>query len=146
MKDLFNATERRRVIERLQKLQPESQPRWGSLTAPLLMAHLIDACRISFAEKAVEPQPGFLSTALGRWLALRMPIPRGRIKAPPAFHETEPEDFDSDRARVITYIERFADGPDQTWGPSPIFGQLSPQQWARLHRTHFDHHLRQFGV
>ena len=144
-KHMFRQADREEILRRLQSLDPHTQPEWGSLSAEKMMAHLIDGLRVSFGEIEVAYEPNFLGTALGRWLALQFPIPKGKVKAPAIFFATEPGVFDADRQQVLTYIERFAAGPDQQWGISPLFGKMKPQQWARLHYAHFDHHLRQFG-
>jgi len=45
-------------------------------------------------------------------------------------------------------LERFFEnGPRGcTKHPHAFFGQLTPEEWARLMYKHLDHHLRQFGV
>jgi len=146
MVDLFAPEQRAALIARLRRLTPDARPRWGSMTPPQLLAHLIAAFAISSGAKAVQVRRGFLATRLGRALALRLPIPRGRIRAPADFHQTAPGDFEADRERVIAAIERFAEDPAARGGVSPIFGRLSARQWARLHATHLQHHLTQFGV
>jgi len=146
MADLFDSSERAALSARLQRLRPDDEARWGSLTPARLLAHLIDAFAIGFGERKVQVRRGFLSTRLGRALVLRLPIPRGRITAPPDFHATEPGDFAADKQRVLDLIARFADGPDQRWGSSPIFGELTPRQWATLQAKHLRHHLEQFGL
>ena len=87
-----------------------------------------------------------MSSRFGRWLILKFPIPKGKIKAPPIFHETNPGIFEEDRATILGYIDRMAKDQNQDWGPSPLFGHMSAKQWAQLHHTHLDHHLKQFGV
>ena len=146
MSSLFDQKTREAIAVRIKKITTDSQAQWGELTAPLLFPHLIDAFQVTFKEKETSIQPGFMSTQFGRWLILRLPIPKGKIKAPPIFHETKPGDFEEDRNTVLAYLERFANGPDQEWGVSPLFGHMSPQQWARLNLTHLKHHLTQFGV
>lgn len=142
---LFDEAARERIIARLDRLTPDARPRWGSMPATHLPPHLIDAFEMCFAEVEHPQRSGFFGTALGRFLVLKLPIPRGRITAPPEFHLTQPGDFAADRERAKGYLHRFADGPDQRWGVSPVFGKLSPKQWARLHYVHTDHHLTQFG-
>lgn len=147
MPDLFDRIERAELLRRLDTLTTDATPRWGRMTPDRMLVHLIDAFALTFGERAVSVQPGFLSSPLGRWLVLCLPLPRGRITAPPIFHQTEPDDFERDRERVAAAIERFAAaGPEAQWSPSPIFGQLSTRQWSRLHRKHLHHHLTQFGV
>ena len=145
-KHLFQSHISEQSLSRLSQLQPDATAQWGSMTAAELLAHLIDAFQVTFKEKEVTIQKGFLSSGFGRWLALLFPIPKGKIKAPAIFHERKPADFDADKQIVSEYIKRFSADPHQAFGPSPLFGHLSNKQWARLHYIHLDHHLRQFGV
>lgn len=138
------------LAERLRRLAPDARPRWGTLDAPRMLAHLIDALRIGYGEHEPgtpdPPAPRFFATALGRWLVIDAPLPwpKGKAKSPPEWFATAPGDFDADRERLIAELERF-DEPRERWGASPIFGALSPAQWGRLSWRHIDHHLRQFG-
>ena len=145
MATILNAETRAGFIARLRQLDEGKSPLWGKQDAPHLLAHLIDAFEVTFKEKDITVQRGFLATRFGRWLVLRLPIPRGKITAPPMFHETEPGDFEQDRERVITYIERFATASPDDMGPSPVFGHMNLKQWGHLHTVHLEHHLRQFG-
>jgi hypothetical protein len=142
---LFDTTLRNEYRDRLMSLKPDSAPIWGGLTAETLLAHLIDTFEVTFAEREVTIKEGFPATALGRWLILKLPLPRN-FKAPPDFHQRKPGDFSEDLDLSVAYIERFAKGPDQTWGVSPIFGRLSPKQWGKLHAVHLRHHLKQFTL
>ena len=141
---LLDPAERERLIARLATLEPDSRPRWGRMDAGAMLAHLHDGFALSFGEHQSEAVPGFLRTTLGRWIVLRLPFPRG-VTAPAVFHRTEPGAFEADRARVRAGIERFATDPGAATAESPIFGPLTPSQWARLHAKHLRHHLKQFG-
>jgi len=146
---LFNLATREAVQRRLGRIAPGAKPRWGSMSPERMVVHLIDGFKMTFGEHATEFHPSLFSTPLGRWLAIDAPIPwpKGKTKAPEVFFRTSPgPDFEADRATLISYIDRFGGGREQTWGSSPLFGALSPEQWARLNYRHCDHHLRQFGA
>ncbi|MDA3959175.1 MAG: DUF1569 domain-containing protein [Planctomycetota bacterium] len=115
------------------------------MPARQLPPHLIDALEMCFGEVQYPVRGGFMASGFGRWLVLKLPIPRGRITAPPEFHRTQAGDFAADVTRASDLLERFSAGPDQAWGCSPIFGARSPQQWTRLQWAHTNHHLKQFG-
>lgn len=151
-RSLFAAEVRAEVLARIDRLTPAHRPRWGKLDAVRLLCHLTDAVRISLGEIDAGPvQPGFMTSRLGRWLAIDspMPWPKG-ITVPEAYFSTapEPNQFERDRMRLRDQLSRLAQGAaaSQRWGVSPVFGALSADQWGRLNARHCDHHLRQFGV
>ncbi len=147
MKTLFDDAARAAIQSRLLRLTPDSTARWGKFTAPKMLAHLIDSFEVAFAERSVDVKQSFLNTALGRWLFVDapMPVPKN-LPTAPEFLVTQPGEFERDKARVLTYLERYGRGENQKFGQSPAFGTLTPQQWAKLNYKHLNHHLTQFGV
>ncbi|MFW5844801.1 MAG: DUF1569 domain-containing protein [Planctomycetota bacterium] len=147
MPHLFDPVQRAIMKRRIDALQSDDRPAFGSLDAPRLLAHFIDSFAFTFAEKEEAVQTGLFATPIGRWLVISspMPWPKGRVQAPASFFATACTDFQQDRERVQASLDRFAVGPDQSWGVSPGFGRLTPMQWARLNWRHCNHHLDQFG-
>jgi hypothetical protein len=140
------------VRARVDRLLPIQRPHWGSLDAPRLLCHLADALRIGLGEIAPGPTvPGFMTSGLGRWLAIDSPLPwpKGMIVSEAFFSSpVESDRFERDRMRLHGLVERFAQGEAASgrWGISPSIGALTPAQWGRLSARHCDHHLRQFGL
>lgn len=145
---LANRKDRERLIKRVQRLQPDTLPYWGSMNVREMLAHCADALRNATGELpiAVRNLP-LARTGLVKWLMIDViPFPKG---APTAreLREREPGDIDAERAALIALFERFA--PEQvttTFAPHPLFGELTPKQWGKLAYKHVNHHLRQFGV
>ena len=65
----------------------------------------------------------------------------------PDFVIADKRDFDAERRRLTTLIQRFCErGPDAAGAQvHGFFGKLNGQEWGRLVYKHLDHHLRQFG-
>jgi hypothetical protein len=146
MPSLFDNHSREAIRVRILKLRADSKAQWGTLDAARLLCHWLDGMEMTFGERDLVAEKGFLNTALGRWLVIDMPLPWP--KGAPTMKElwtTKPGDFAADRKRVLDYLDRFAKGREQKWGVSPKTGHLTADQWARLSYRHFDHHLRQFG-
>ena len=66
----------------------------------------------------------------------------------PAFLVTTEKEFEAEKSRLTSYIER-----TQTLGakafenkPSLSFGNLTTTEWNNMFYKHLDHHLAQFGV
>ena len=79
---LFDATYRTAAKQRLQNL-PAAQPRFGTMTPDVFLAHLIDSFEVSFGERDVTIMKSPFNNFLGRWFLLNGPWPRGKVKAPP---------------------------------------------------------------
>jgi hypothetical protein len=151
MKNLFDATVADQVRIRLGKLEPQSERRWGKMTAAQMLAH----CSVG------------LQWAVGELVPEKLPLPArliGRLVKPMVFRNDDPmrrnsptarslivtddRDLGRERDRLLGLIDRFTAGGAAvcTTKPHSFFGKLTPEQWAILMYKHLDHHFRQFGV
>ncbi len=149
MNNLFNQSDTYQILERIEKLTPDSQRQWGKMNVAQMLAH----CNKS------------LETAMGLNFIKRLFI--GRIISPfvkpmvlgeKPFGKNSPTDksyvfkdnlkFEEEKSTTIALIKKFFEGgPSQcTTHPHPFFGKFTPEEWAVFQWKHLDHHLRQFGV
>lgn len=137
------------LVERLSRLRPESERRWGSLTPAEVLCHLADACQSVLDRPGGEPGP---RKRIFKWVALYspMPWPKGAktlAKVDPRQDGTRPGDFAADRERAITLLRAIAAGNETTLPRSHFnFGFMTVPDWHRWAFCHTDHHLRQFGL
>ena len=151
MKNLFDTAVVKQIKTRLGNLGPQSERRWGKMTAPQMLAH----CSISmqWAVGEVVPEKGPLPVRL-----------LGRLVKPFVFRNEDPlrknsptakslvvsgeRDLEEQRDRLMALIDKFASGGAAgcTSNPHSFFGHMTPEEWAILSYKHLDHHLRQFGV
>ncbi len=101
-------------------------------------------------EKPVSTVASPLPRVLVKWIALYAPFrwPKGVPTRPEMDQNiggTQPVDFNQDRAKLTTIIDRFSDPAREDWGMHPMFGRISKADWLRWGYLHADHHLRQFG-
>jgi transposase InsO family protein len=151
MKNLFDATVANQVKTRLGKLEPQTERRWGKMTAAQMLAH----CSVSmqWAVGEVAPEKGALTAHL-----------IGRLVKPMVFRNEDPlrknsptakslivadeRDLEKERERLSGLIDKFAAGGAEgcTKNPHGFFGKMTPEEWAILMYKHLDHHFRQFGA
>jgi hypothetical protein len=151
-KTLAHQRDKQEIIERIKKIQPSSQRRWGKMTAHQMLCHLCDSFRGPMGERRLSPAklPG--PRWLVKWIALDSPFrwPHGvptRPEADQLIGGTPPIDFQIDRAELLHLLDRFTRNTrDFVWQPHPMFGELPDEDWMRWGYLHTDHHLRQFGV
>lgn len=150
MRNMFDASDVQEIKGRLAQLGPKSVPHWGSMTAPQAVAHCANSMEWAVGDRI--PLRMFWGGILGRLIKSKvigdeMPFRRNSPTAEDLLVRDD-RDLASERARLITLIDRFAEGgaAQCTTSPHSFFGRLSPQEWAVLMYKHLDHHLRQFGV
>lgn len=147
-KTIYNAQVRQEVIDRLNRLRPDSKRTFGKLTPDAMMCHMEDALLVSTGAAPARPKKTFLSNpVLRRFVIYWMPWPKGKVQTIPEMLATKPADFNRDRERLIELVRRTSErGPGAPWAVHPAFGDISGKDYGVLIYRHFDHHLRQFGV
>jgi hypothetical protein len=151
MKTLARARDKAEILQRLSRITPSSERRWGRMTAPEMVCHLADACRMAMGDRPVSDASGLTQRTLVKWMALYLPVPwptnvlvtRPEISA--GAGGTMPGEFAADCRELAELLERFTAGDADRWPAHPVFGRLSRRGWMRWGYLHADHHLRQFG-
>ena len=141
----------RALASRLDRLQPDTPRRWGTLTAHEMLCHLGDAAEFVLLIRPrrvpIHPRARVLVRLVGLWTPL--PWPKGVKTNPmhdPKADGTKPADFARDRSRVLAGLEGIARATGNLEPVHGIFGTMSVRAWQRWMYKHTDHHLRQFGL
>jgi len=147
MKTLWNEQDRRELQERVVRLAPDSQRRWGKMTAPEMVAHLSDALRMALGDLPCESKRlPIRYPPLKQLIVYWLPFPKGAPTAPELVGRSAMS-WRGEVSDLILLMDRFARQPEGcTWAEHPGFGRLSRRAWGVLKYRHMDHHLRQFGV
>jgi hypothetical protein len=145
MPSLLDSADHEAILQRLRRLQPSFQPRWGRLTAPRMVCHLADSLRVGLGDLSARRVDTLPRRTLFKWVVVYspMPVPPGKVQTAPEMLTTEPTDWAEDVAAVSDLMGRMATAP--TSATHPFFGPLTHGGWGRLAWKHIDHHLRQFG-
>ena len=152
MKSLANRHDLDGIIERINRLRPDSARQWGRMSAGEMVRHCIDAVRVGLGEQHVAPVKPPIPAFLLKLIVLRAPIkwpksvPTGAA-IDPLRAGSKPGEFSADVAELRQVLHRFVLSKKQEAGLShPFFGPLSDSEWLRWGYLHQDHHLRQFGL
>lgn len=149
MESLFNPADREAIAHRLAALEPESLRRWGTMAPAQMLLH----CAIGL-ESATGGRPmkqvflGKLVTPFIRGTVLGTKPFRRNVPTDPVFVVSDTRDFEVERIRLATLIDRFVQRGAVSAGKEihAFFGRLNGDEWGRLMYKHLDHHLRQFGA
>jgi len=146
-KSIWNEHTRRALLERLERLAPETRPRWGKMNALQMVAHLTNWGRMAGGELTTRTIPLPLRyPPLKQLVVYWLPFPKG-VPTAPELIAREPMEWPAETAALRAHIGSFdtAD-PKAEWPLHPAFGKLTPRAWGVLCYRHIDHHFNQFGI
>mgnify|MGYP000909769133 CR=1 FL=1 len=146
MKSMANKADREELIARLKRIEPDTRPAWGRMSAPQMIVHLIDQMHHPLGDATAKPIISPMRLPGIRYLAIYViPWPKGRAQGPPEAFVTKPTEWSADLSELLGLVDRFvAKDVNGPWPLHAIFGKLSGKDWGVFCYKHFDHHIRQF--
>lgn len=139
------------VVDRINKLTPQTQAQWGTMRVDQMLAH----CNVTYEyiyEEGKYKKPRGLMKLMLKMFVKKLVVNEAPYKpgspTAPDFKIAGERDFNREKGRLIGFIRRVqADGAASFEGKvSHSFGALSQTEWNNMFYKHLDHHLRQFGV
>jgi len=149
MKNFFESSDRRELLDRLDKLRPDAARLWGKMNPAQMCAHCALALEVAAGD--VPKRQAFIGKVLAPFVKKK--IVRGteplskNSPTDPTFVVADARDFAKEKARLFAIADRFAaGGPEAANGRvHSFFGAMTGDEWGVLMWKHLDHHLRQFG-
>ncbi len=149
MKNIFNQMHTEEVLKRIDKLSPNSQPRWGKMDVAQMLAHCSSFQDIAMGNSF--PPRSWLGIIVGRFAKQivynEKTLPHN-MSTIPTILIADDREFDTEKEKLKQKIITFQNsGPEKcTTHPHPFFGKLTSEQWGKGIYKHLDHHLKQFEV
>lgn len=148
--NIFSEEVLNQIVDRINKLTPETKPEWGKMTVGQMLAHCNVAYEMVYQNNHPKPNPVvkfFLKTFIKNTVVSDKPYHKNG-KTAPQFLMTETKDFTVEKERLIVFLRNTQKlGADYFDGKeSHSFGKLSKEEWNNSFYKHIDHHLNQFGV
>lgn len=150
MNNIFEPTVSNGILDRINKLTPETQALWGKMNVAQMLAHCNVTYEMVYSDK--HPKPGAIKGFL-----LKMMI-KGVVtsdkpyskngRTAPQFIIADKREFEAEKKRLTDHITKTHElGKSHFNGKeSHSFGPLSTQEWSNMFYKHLNHHLEQFGV
>lgn len=147
IKNLFEPAVKQEIIERVNKLNPQSPRQWGKMDVAQMLAHLQVPVGVALGTHTLK----------GNWLLkLIMPLFKKALYDEKPWKQGLPtdktfittgssRDFEQEKTRLLELLNRFT-ATNMVNEKHPIFGKLTKEQWSKATWKHFDHHLKQFGA
>jgi hypothetical protein len=154
-KTILDPTTLESILQRVDKLTPDTVPQWGVLKPNQMVRHLRAALPINSGELVIPDRSTFMSRTLIRWFVLNSMVPSvERAKKNPI--QTLPEinvvkkpiesaDLETEK-RLFKEAQRAIIIQDKWAARSPLLGKMSKGDQGKLMHSHAHYHLTQFGV
>jgi hypothetical protein len=145
---VWDASIRASFVERAGRLTADTPPRWGTMNAGAVMAHLNDSLRMAFGDLPCQSKNLPLRyKPIRRLVIYYLPIPKGAPTAPELIARCGGASLDDERRNFAALLDRCATMTrTSSFGHHPAFGDLNYDEYGALIWKHTDHHLRQFGL
>lgn len=151
MQNVFDPKDAQNYIDRINKLNSESQQNWGKMSVDQMLAH----CNVTY-EMVYEPQKHKAPGGIAKFILKRFVKPKvvseksysKNSPTAPQFVIHDPKDFEAEKKRLIGFIQKTQQlGSEAFDGKESFsFGTLRSQEWNNMFAKHLNHHLEQFGV
>ena len=151
MEDVFNSKEAQNYIDRINKLSPETNRMWGTMTVDQMLAH----CNINYEmvyESHKHKAPGGIAKFILKNFVKSKVVGEKSYSqnspTAPQFKINGDQDFEIEKKRLIGFIQKTQQlGREAFDGKESFsFGKLKAQEWNNMFAKHLNHHLEQFGV
>jgi hypothetical protein len=146
VRNLFEPASKLAIMDRIARLTPESERKWGSMTVAQMLAHC--SAWMEMATGQTKTPRSFIGRIFGR-LAKKSILADGPLRKSMPTDKSllikGDKDFATEQRRLLDWVERF---PTMCIAPAPhsFFGRMTPMEWSTMGYKHLDHHLAQFGV
>ncbi|MEO6695203.1 MAG: DUF1569 domain-containing protein [Ignavibacteria bacterium] len=148
--NIFTKSVSDKIVQRINKLRPDTQPVWGKMNAPQMLAH----CNVTYEMifESIHPKPNLIMKFILKSLIKNKVVGetpyQHNSKTAPQFIINDTKDFESEKQRLINYINKTQKLGEKDFDKkeSASFGVLNKTEWNNMLYKHLDHHLNQFGV
>lgn len=149
--NIFNKEVSDQIVERINKLTPQSQPLWGKMNVAQMLAHNNVTYRYVYEPEQFK-KPNFLmawvlKSFVKKTVVSELPYAKN-TQTGPDFIIKDERNFETEKNKLISFIKRVQSEGEKTFEQleSFSFGKLSAVEWNNMFYKHIDHHLTQFGV
>ena len=146
IKNLFAPAVKEVIINRINRLTPNSKALWGTMNVEQMMAHLQRPIALAFGKHTLKGN--FILKLIGPLFKSALynekPYKHG-LPTDKTYMVTDAKNFEQEKNKLVEMIHDFKE-ENISDAKHDIFGKLTKEQWSKATWKHTDHHLQQFGV
>lgn len=148
--NIFSREVTDQLIDRLNKLEHNTQPKWGKMDAARMLAHCNVTYEMAFEDKHKKPGAFgklmlklFVKNAVVSEKPFKRNSPTG-----PMFKIADQRVFEIEKNRLLDYMNKTVELGEKHFDgkASNSLGKLTITEWNNQFYKHLDHHFTQFGV
>jgi len=146
VKNLFDPSVKQEIIDRINKLTPQTQRQWGKMNVEQMLAHV--QLPISCAYGAHQVKGSFLLKLLGplfKSVLYNEKPYKQSLPTDKSYVVVDTKDFEKEKQGLLEKLSMFSNDNIVLLN-HPVWGKMSKEQWSKATWKHLDHHLKQFGV
>jgi hypothetical protein len=146
IKDMFDPVVKQDIVDRINKLTPETKQLWGKMNVAQMLSHV--QLPISCAYGTHKVKGSLLLRIVGPLFksVLYNDKPyKQSLPTDPSYIVIDVKNFESEKQKLLALVNNFSPNTI-VLEHHPIWGKLTKDQWSRATWKHLDHHLKQFGV
>lgn len=149
MKYLNEQKAREEILERINKLTPQTNALWGKMNVSQMLTHCSRAIEVPLG--LLQPKSNLFGVLFGKYIKkviLEQRHFKPNLPTSPNFVVKDHVNFEKAKDLLLTHITQFSSLSNEELSKRkhPIGGYFSGEEWAWSQYKHLDHHLRQFGV
>lgn len=139
------------ILSYLNQLEENTPAKWGKMNAQRMVEHLSESIFMSMGNHDYPLQiPTDKIAKMQSILASGVSIPKDfKVSFAPEEYSLRHEEIELAVDELvdnwIAFEEYYEANPEQT-NMHPYYGDLTADQWKRMHQKHFTHHFQQFGL
>lgn len=149
MKNIFVENDLRELIERVDRLTPETMQLWGKMSVSQMLEHCTVSLKLALNEFKPEINEEYLKVGkLYKDRILKEDVFSRELPTSKEFIMKDEGNFENNKNTLIQYFNKYSKASQgiELKGIHPFLGELTMNEWARLIWIHTNHHLIQFGV
>jgi hypothetical protein len=146
----FTEDKRQEYRRRVESVTPNSQRQWGTMEVDQMLHHLNLACGGSQGFYDLPDESYLISRTLFKWILVDWyPEQPVGLRLPTGFKipHSQRFEFAYEKSQLLKILEvDWNARTEDAWKPHPMFGKMTPKEWAKLLQIRVDYHLRQFAA
>lgn len=147
MKSIFNADSFNELLNRVERLNKDSAPKWGKMSVAQMVWHCQGPLNIILEKNDYGMKPSLLAKLFFKKSLYNDTPWRKGLPTAKFLKTKEYKEFDKEKDVLVSLMnELYTQRNKEEWKAHPAFGYFTKDQWGQMQYKHLDHHLRQFGV
>ena len=147
IKNLFDPSVKQEIVNRINKLTPQTKQLWGKMNVSQMLAHVQMPIQIAYGTH--QPQGSFLLRLIGPLFKSKLwdnkPYKQSLPTDPTFVMTGQDKEFEKEKTALLELVNKFSN-ENVAGKRHPVFGKLTKENWSKATWKHLDHHLKQFGV